>query len=237
MDILKHAIHAAVTDRNGVPDSEDGSGPDRSERDGISMKELFEMFPDNHTAKKWLGSVMWKDGRFCPHCGHNHTTQVQHKQMPYRCLRCYKYFSIKVGTVMQSSKLGYQKWAIAVYLFATNLKGVSSMKLHRDLKITQKSAWFMGQRLREAWRTIASVDGMEGPIKVDETYMGGREKSKHVNKKMTGGQGGAHMAAVVDTKDRSTGKVTAKPVPKANREQLGGFVKSKAEHGAKIYID
>ena len=98
------------------------------------------------------------------------------KPLPYWCGECRRHFSIKTGTVMHRSKIGFQKWAIAIYLWSTSLKGVSSMRLHRDLKITQKSAYFMAQRLREAWSDTPGA--MAGPVEVDETHMGGKEKNK-----------------------------------------------------------
>ncbi len=87
--------------------------------------------------------------------------------MPYRCRDCRKHFSVKSHSVMQGSKLPLAKWAIAFYLYSTNLKGVSSMKLHRDLGITQKSAWHMAHRIREAWDMDA--DRFAGPVEADET--------------------------------------------------------------------
>lgn len=136
------------------------------------MSELFKMFPDNKTAEKWFESRIWKDGRKCPTCGNDSTTTARHPKMPYYCYKCRSHFSVKKGTIMQQSKISYQNWAIATYLFAVSLKGVSSMRLHRDLGMAQSSAWFMVHRLRDSWKQLAGVDGMEGPVEIDETYVG-----------------------------------------------------------------
>ena len=117
--------------------------PGKHYREGISLAELFQMFPDDKVAEAWFTRERWPDGPHCPHCG---TTNVQsgaaHKTMPYRCRasECGKRFSVRTESVMDSSNLGYQKWAIAIYLATTSLKGISSMKLHRDLNVTQKTA-------------------------------------------------------------------------------------------------
>lgn len=120
----------------------------------ITLTDL-QLFPDDNTAEKWFETNIWQDGRVCPDCKYKHTIKAKHPKMPYYCSRCKSYFSVKKGTIMQQSKIGYRKWAIAVYQFMINAKGVSSMKLHRDLGITQKSAWFMVQRLKKSWRTLA----------------------------------------------------------------------------------
>ena len=127
--------------------------PGRSDRSGLTVIELFQMFPDEAASRKWLEDLRWPDGkRHCPHCGSVKTATVPNEHpMPYHCGDCREYFSIKTGTVMQSSKVALQKWVIAIYLMSTNLKGVSSMKLHRDLGLTQKSAWLLAQKIRQGW--------------------------------------------------------------------------------------
>ena len=110
--------------------------PGRNHRGGLTLTDLIAMFPDDTTAERWFESNIWRDGRVCGRCGGTHTCEASHPTMPYWCGECRKYFSVKFGAVMERSKISYQKWAIATYQFATNIKGISSMKLHRDLGIT-----------------------------------------------------------------------------------------------------
>ena len=128
--------------------------PGKSYRDGVSLKELFRQFPDDETAERWFIAKRWPEGPRCPYCDSDRVQfPITHKTMTHRCQSkdCRKRFSAKTGTIMESSKLGYQTWAVAIYLFVTNLKGVSSMKLYRDLDVTQKTAWHLAHRIREAW--------------------------------------------------------------------------------------
>ena len=206
--------------------------PGKYFRKGITMMELFRMFPDNDTAEKWFESKIWKDGRKCPACGNPDTIRARHPKMPYWCNICRKYFSVKKGTVMEQSKISYQHWAIATYLFATNLKGVSSMKIHRDLGITQKSAWFLVHRLRESWKTLAGVDSMKGPVEIDEVYLGGLEKNRHKEDK-----GKTKKTAVIGIKDRSTNRISAEPVPETTSARLNNFIDSKTDKQTKKYTD
>ena len=136
---------------------------------------------------------------------------------------------------MESSKLGFQVWAIALYQVTTNLKGVSSMKLHRDLGITQRSAWFLAHRLREAWKDNGTQ--FSGPVEVDETFIGGKEKNKHANKKLKAGRGAVGKAIVVGAKDRDSNRVSATVVGNTDAKTLQGFVGDRAAKGATVYTD
>ena len=111
--------------------------PGKFYRKGITLLEITHQFDTLEKAEAWFTEQRWPNGVACPHCGSlNVATVSSRKPMPFRCRACRKHFSVKTGTVLQSSNISLDKWAIAFYLYMTNLKGVSSMKLHRDLGIT-----------------------------------------------------------------------------------------------------
>ena len=131
-------------------------GPGKSFREGMTLVEAIRMFPDDAEAEAWFVKVRWQNKPACPHCGSvNVLSGAKHATMPYRCREkeCRKRFSVRTGTVMEASNIPYQKWALGIYLFMTSLKSVSSMKLHRDLGMTQKSAWHLAHRLRRAFES------------------------------------------------------------------------------------
>ena len=212
------------------------SGPGRSDRKGLGIIELINMFPDEKSARKWLEDIRWPNGkRHCPHCGSLETAVVKSgKPMPYHCGDCRKYFSVRVGTVMQSANVPLRKWVIAMYLMSTSLKGVSSMKLHRDLGVTQKTAWLMSQKIREGWS--GDNGKLEGTVEVDETYIGGKERNKHDNSKSRLGRGPVGKIAVIGAKQRS-GDVTAKSISTTNSLTMQNFIGENVKKGAQVFTD
>ncbi|MYH36170.1 MAG: IS1595 family transposase [Rhodospirillaceae bacterium] len=211
--------------------------PGKSHREGLSLIEVMAMFPTEEAAREWIESIMWPDGRFCPKCGSVKTREAKHRSMPYWCGDCRSYFSVKTETPLANSNIPLQKWAIGIYLCLTSLKSVSSMKLHRDLKISQKAAWFMLHRIREAWAG-PDDDRLDGPLEVDETYVGGKRENKSLSKrKELTGRGPVDMTAVVGMKDRETKEVRAEVIQSTDAPTLRGFVRDNAEPGAKLYSD
>ena len=211
--------------------------PGKAFRIGITLADAVKLFVDHETARQWFVERRWPNGIACLYCGSLNIQESQHKTMPYLCKEsaCGKRFSVRTKTVMEASRIGLDKWGMAMFLMSTNLKGVSSMKLHRDLGITQKSAWFMAHRLRFA---LASDDGpFAGPIEADETFVGGLEANKHSNKKLKAGRGTVGKTAVAGVRDRETGKVQAAVVPSTDKATLQGFVQNNIAPGATVYSD
>ena len=211
--------------------------PGRSERKGISLLEAATYFGDNANAEAWFIERRWPLGIHCPHCGcgDNIRERESRKPMPYHCGDCRKYFSVRTGTVLADSNLSLGKWALAFYLYSTHLKGVSSMKLHRDLNITQKTAWHMAHRIREAWN--AEMDKLAGEVEVDETFIGGKDKNKHASKRPRKGRGPVSKVVVAGAKSRDSGKVILKVVPDTTKESLQGFVIDNVVEGSMVYTD
>ena len=215
--------------------------PGKNHRKGITFKQLLRKFPTDAKAGEWIVKQRWARGVCCPHCGSlNVQTGCQHRTMPFRCREriCAKRFSTKTGTVMEGSKIGYQDWIVAAFLVMTSLKSVSSMKLHRDLGITQKSAWFLAQRLRAALSADSKL--FSGPVEVDETYLGGKRKNMSNAKRKEladTGRGPVGKTAVVGAKDRETNQVAATVIQSTDAETLQGFVKDHADRQATVYTD
>ncbi len=196
--------------------------------------QIMDLFPNDRYAEQWFEDNRWSDGVICPHCGsHNIYTRPEEKRknQPHRCRSCRYDFSVKTKTLMHKSNIGYRAWAVGIYLMTTNLKGISSMKIHRELDITQKSAWIMMHKIRETFDD-GSLIQFTGPVEVDETYMGGKRKALKDT-----GRGAVGKTAVVGMKDRETNEVTATVVNDIDADTLQGFVTDNTENTATVYTD
>ena len=220
-----------------MPTRKKHKAPGHHLREGISIIELWEMFPNESSATRWFEATLWPAERCCGKCGSIATSEVPNrKPMPYWCSDCRSYFSVRTGTAIARSNVPLRKWAIAIYLCLTSLKSVSSMKLHRDIRVTQKTAWFMLQRIREAWAQPTAVK-FAGPVEMDETYIGGLEKNKHARDRKHAGTGASGKTTVAGVKDRASNEVRAQVVADAKGPTLRRFVLQRSEAGALIYTD
>lgn len=218
--------------------------PGKAYRKGITLPGLLRLFPDDAAAERWFIEQRWGGEPWCPHCGSvNVREDHKHPTMSHRCREkeCRKHFSVRTESVMARSKLGYQDWVIAIFLLTTSLKGVSSMKLHRDLGITQKSAWHLAHRLRAAW-TEAEAAMFGGPVEADETYFGGKRKNMSNSKRKQladegATRGPAGKTAVVGVKDRATKHVRAKVTEDLDAPSLQGFVVEHTTPDTTVYTD
>ncbi len=202
-------------------------------RSTISTFKLFELFPDEETARKYLESRLWPNGAICPHCTSGARITIR-KDGYYRCNACKVDFTVRTATIFERSHVPLHKWVYAMYLLVTARKGISSMQLAKEIGITQKSAWFVLHRLREACGK--DLDKLRGNVEIDETFVGGLESNKHEIDKLKDGRGSVGKTPVLGMRERG-GRVKALPLEGVSMSEVQDAIHANIEVGSTLFTD
>ncbi|MGA3267081.1 MAG: IS1595 family transposase [Verrucomicrobiota bacterium] len=198
-----------------------------------TLTEFTDYFCDEETCRKHFTGIRFRNGQYCPHCGHKEIyTFASGKR--YRCAKCKQDFTIKTGTVFGDSKLPLRKWFMAIYLLSTSNKGISSVQLAKQVGVTQKTGWFMDHRIRKAMKQ--NKGQLFGTVEADETFIGGLEKNKHISKRKHIGTGGKGKTPVFGMRVRN-GETRAQVVKSVQGKELKAVITAAIASGSKVFTD
>jgi len=201
------------------------------------LLEAIEFFSDPQVCVATVAAAKWKNGPECPRCAGKRVSYVS-TRCTWTCLACRKQFSVKVGTIFEDSPIQLNKWLCAMWMIGNCKNGVSSYEIARDLKVTQKTAWFMLHRLRYAMHH-GTINKMSGTVEADETFIGGKARFMHKGRreKMIKGRGPMGKEIVFGLLDRETGRVHTKHVSTRRKGDLQAEIRKVVEPGSELNTD
>ena len=199
-----------------------------------TLADLMVTFSDNRIALDHFKAIRWKNGEFCPYCGHDKIYTLK-KANRYQCAQCKNPFSILVGTIFENTKLPLKTWFGAIWLLTNHPKGIASTTLAKDLGITQKSAWFVLHRLRHAARTQSFNAPLTGTVEIDETYVGGKASNRHQKGRRKAKAGVADKTPVIGAIERK-GDVVARVMPNFGGSAAESFVRGVVAPSADMVV-
>ena len=202
----------------------------------ISLYNFFQMFPNEEVVRKYFEEKRWNSKPICPHCTSNNVNEITSHKMSHWCRNCRKHFSVRVGTILETSKLSLHKWLLCIYLLGMNKKGISSVQISKVLGITQKSSWFLCHRIRQIWSNKSNESMLFAKVEVDETYIGGKESKKKKSKKLNKGRGPIGKFIVIGVKQRE-GNVIVKHIQNTSKLSLHSFINETVKKGSTVYTD
>ena len=210
----------------------------KSPEDFSSLYELLEYFTSEDICLKYLTFQRWQGNIICPVCNKDKIYDLQGTNKRFKCASCYKQFTAKAGTIFEDSKIPLRKWFAALYLLLSHRKGVSSYQLARDLNLTQKTAWFLGHRIRYAIRQGTFEKPLSGIVEIDETFVGGKNKNRHWDKKVKNNQGRSYKdkTPVLGMLERG-GNVRAFPVPTTHVYNLVPLIHKHVDFSSTLMTD
>jgi transposase-like protein len=204
-----------------------------------TLQEAIRYFSDEQICIDTVAELRWPDGPVCPACGHKDHYYLK-TQKRWKCKECYKQFTVKLGTIFEESPLGLDKWLVALWMLVNCRNGVSSYEVHRAIGITQKSAWFMLQRLRLALQngSITKLGGSGAPVEVDETFIGGKARNMHKVRRIRITTVGKYAAktVVVGVLERG-GKVRTAVIPDRRGRVVDQIVRKHVLPGTEVHTD
>jgi transposase-like protein len=202
-------------------------------RSTISTFQLAEMFPDQETARRYFEGRRWPTGIACPFCqGKENITP--RKDGFYRCNPCQEDFTVRTGTIFERSHVPLHRWLYAMYIMMTARKGISSLQLGKEIGVTQKTAWFIMHRIREACGGDPIM--LSGIVEVDECFIGGKDKNKHEKKRPHVGRGAVTKTPVIGMRERE-GRTKMKVVETVDGPTMKRTIERNIEPGAMIHTD